>query len=152
MHPLRISAKRLASLAAPDFCPRCFCLQLKCQFKLPFQIFPGIFSSIDSYSKKVTNRCFEKHGHLPRWLTAAGIDGTPIKVPHHSQFFYFDEQNNITLTGVADEIIKQKDGSYAIIDYKTAKYTNGQDALLAVYEAQLNGYAYIADKIGISPV
>ena len=119
---------------------------------MPFQIFPGIFSSIDSYSKKVTNRHFEKHGHLPRWLTDAGIEGTPITVPHHSQFFYFDEKTNITLTGVADEIIQCPDGSYAIIDYKTAKYTNGQDALLPLYEAQLNGYAYIASRVGIAPV
>ena len=87
MHPIRISAKRLTALAAPDFCPRCFWLQLKCHFKMPYQIFPGIFSSIDIYSKKVTNCCFEKHGHLPQWLTAAGIQGMPTTVPHHSRFF-----------------------------------------------------------------
>ena len=45
---LRISAKSLGELALPDFCPRCFWLKTKARGKLPFQIFPGIFSSIDA--------------------------------------------------------------------------------------------------------
>ena len=43
---IRISAKNLGKLALPDHCPRCFWLQLRIGFKLPFQVFPGIFSSL----------------------------------------------------------------------------------------------------------
>jgi len=50
---LRISDKNLGALALPDFCPRCFWIKMKTGNKLPFQIFPGIFSSIDAYTKHV---------------------------------------------------------------------------------------------------
>ena len=154
MDPIRISAKHLGALTMPDFCERCFWLKLKMQFRLPFQIFPGIFSSIDSYSKKITNLCFDKHEYVPHWFDEFGdlSSSKPIKVPHHSKFFCIDEATNITMTGVADDILECPDGSYFIIDYKTARFTNGQDALLPVYEAQLNGYAYIAERTGIAPV
>ena len=145
----RISAKHIGEIELEDFCPRCFWVKSRMRFKLPFQIFPGIFSSIDSYSKKVTNAHFEKHGKLPPWL---GITGRPIKVPGHSKFQYLVPETETLLTGVPDEIIEKDDGSYAILDYKTAKYTNGQDRLLPMYKIQLNGYAYIAERIGIKPV
>jgi hypothetical protein len=50
---IRISAKNLGELAMPSFCPRCFWLKLRLNNRLPFQIFPGIFSSIDSYTKTI---------------------------------------------------------------------------------------------------
>ena len=43
---IQISAKNLGALALPAFCPRCFWIRMKCGGKLPYQIFPGIFSSI----------------------------------------------------------------------------------------------------------
>ena len=55
MEPLRISAKNLGELAKPDFCPRCFWLRTHAK-RLPYQIFPGIFSSIDAYTKRGTMR------------------------------------------------------------------------------------------------
>jgi len=50
MTKLRISAKTLGELAFPDFCPHCFWLKLRVR-RLPFQIFPGIFSAIDAYTR-----------------------------------------------------------------------------------------------------
>ena len=44
------------------------------------------------------------------------------------------------------------DESYFIADHKTARFTNHQDELLPMYEVQLNGYAYIAESIGYSPI
>jgi len=69
-----------------------------------------------------------------------------------SKYFLIDEETNIKLTGQPDEILKKKDGSYSIIDYKTSKFTANQDSLHPMYKTQLNGYAYIAEKIGLSPV
>lgn len=54
MTDLRISAKALGELALPDFCLRCFWLKLHAR-RLPFQIFPGIFRSIDVYTKRVVH-------------------------------------------------------------------------------------------------
>jgi len=49
-----ISAKTLGELALPDFCPRCFWLKLHAKH-IPYQIFPGIFSSIDAYTTRVVH-------------------------------------------------------------------------------------------------
>ena len=59
---IRISAKHLGQLALADFCPRCFWIRLRCADKLPFQIFPGVFASIDSYTKKTTAMHHQKYG------------------------------------------------------------------------------------------
>ena len=69
---IRISAKNLGQLALPDYCPRCFYIKLNLNNKLPWQIFPGIFSTIDSYSKKITWLYFEKYKKLPSWFDPYG--------------------------------------------------------------------------------
>ena len=120
---IRISAKNLGSLALPDCCKKCFYIKLKLKNKLPWQIFPGIFSSIDSYSKSIAWAYYIKHNRLPPWFSEFGDYETPIKVPGWNKFFYIDEETNIKLTGIPDEVLKKKDGSYAIIDYKTARFT-----------------------------
>jgi len=149
---IRISAKDLGAFALPGLCPRCAWLKLHVANKLPFQIFPGIFSSIDSYTKKFVNSHFEKYGSFPEWLGSSDEFVSLVKKLHHSNFNTVDENNDILLTGVPDEIFALKDGSYFILDYKTAKYTETQDSLLPLYEVQLNGYAYIAERTGLSPV
>jgi hypothetical protein len=45
-----------------------------------------------------------------------------------------------------------KDDSYTIVDYKTARVTKEQHAMFSIYEAQLNGYAYIANRVHMGPV
>ena len=69
---IRISAKSLGQLALADCCPKCFYIKLKLNNRMPFQIFPGIFSSIDSYSKKVTWQYVEKHKKVPSWFDPYG--------------------------------------------------------------------------------
>ena len=68
---LVIAAKTLGAVAMPDLCPRCFWIQMHVD-KLPFQIFPGIFSSIDSYGKKLVHGWFDRHGGSPPWLAGLG--------------------------------------------------------------------------------
>jgi CRISPR/Cas system-associated exonuclease Cas4 (RecB family) len=151
MAQIKISAKNLGALALPGFCPRCFWISMHCS-KLPFQIFPGIFSSIDSYTKKVTNLHFELHHRLPSWLKEVSIQARPVKVPHHSKFKVLHEETDILLNGMPDEILQKEDGSFLILDYKTAKYTKAQDSLLPLYEVQLNAYAYIGKRNGYDPL
>ncbi len=152
MAQITISAKDLGTLALPSFCPRCFWIRRHCANKLPFQIFPGIFSSIDSYTKKVTNVHFDRYSRLPSWLEELVELGKPVKVPHYSKFSVTDENSDVVLRGAPDEILQMDDGSHFIIDYKTAKFTNAQDSLLPLYEVQLNAYAYIGERQGFDPV
>ena len=150
---IRISAKNLGSLAMPNCCKRCFWIKLKLHQKLPWQIFPGIFSSIDSYSKSITSTYFDKYKKLPPWFSPYGDFIKPVSVPHHNRFFIIDEKTNIRLTGVPDDIFLNADNSYSIIDYKTARYSKHQrDDLFPLYETQLNAYAYIGNRNGFSPV
>jgi len=149
---IQISAKNLGALALPNFCPRCFWIKLKLHNKLPWQIFPGIFSSIDSYSKKITWKYYDKYKSLPPWFTELGDFVEPVKVPHFNKFFIIDEESGVKLTGVPDEIVKTSDNKCFIVDYKTARFTEHQDSLMPLYKVQLNGYAMIGEKCGFSPM
>ena len=142
---LRISAKNLGEFALPDLCPRCAWIKLR--YRLPYQIFPGIFSSIDSYTKKVVHGWIDRHGTLPAWLAELGPIEGYIDPPHHSQFQLEIPEYGILLTGAPDGILRLSDGAVAIIDYKTARYTEGQDRLLPMYEVQLNSYALMAERL-----
>ena len=149
---IRISAKNLGILALDNYCPRCFYLKLKMGFKLPWSIFPGIFSSIDSYSKKTTWQYFEKYGRVPFWFDELEEFEKPIRVPHHSKFFIVDDETGIKLTGVPDDVFQMNNEKYFIVDYKTAKYTDNQDHLLPMYQVQLNGYAMIFEELGMGRI
>lgn len=108
MEQIVISAKNLGALALQSFCPRCFWLKMRCENKLPYQIFPGIFSSIDSYTKKVTNLHHQKLSVIPKWLNEFGDLESPVKVPHYKKFFVVDQDTNVKLWGAPDEIIQKK--------------------------------------------
>ena len=149
---IRISAKHLGQLALADFCPRCFWTRLRCSDKLPFQIFPGIFASFDSFQKKVTALHHQKYGTAPKWLDGFGELGEPLPIPHHSVFQTLHIATNILVTGVPDELFRRKDGSLVILDNKTARFTKNQDVLLPLYVIQLNGYAWISERLGMGAV
>ena len=112
--------------------------------------FPGIFSSIDAYTKNIVERYFQKNGKLPSWLKEMGEVKRIVAVKPSD--FKVISGDDLTLTGIPDLIFQRFDNSYAIVDYKTAKYTANQDTFMPVYQIQLNGYAYIAEGIGYKPV
>ena len=64
---IRISGKDLGQFGHPNFCPRCFWMKLKLN-KLPVTIWPGIFSSIDAYTKRVIQGCFYERKEVPEYL------------------------------------------------------------------------------------
>jgi len=150
--PIRIPAKTLGSMALRDFCPRCFWIGMHVQDKLPYQIFPGIFSSIDSYGKRLVEGWFDRHGSPPSWLSSLGDIKAYRPPPHFSKFNVFDQDSSVRLTGAPDGILVRGDNSHVIVDYKTAKYTETQDELFPMYEVQLNAYAYIGNTCGLRPV
>jgi hypothetical protein len=75
-----------------------------------------------------------------------------VNPPHFSKFNITDPETDIMLTGTPDGIFVKSDGGYVIADYKTAKFTGAQDALLPMYRVQLNSYALIGEQRGIKPV
>jgi hypothetical protein len=148
MEQIKISAKNLGQVMLDDFCPRCFYLKLKVK-ALPFQIFPGIFSSLDSYQKKCVHSMIDTG--CSGFITTAKIKQWH-KVPHHSKFFKEYPELGITLTGGPDDIIETVEDTFIIPDYKTAKYSANQDKLLPMYQVQLNCYKEIAEVCGYKPV
>jgi hypothetical protein len=149
--PIIISAKNLGALALPGFCPRCFWLQMHAE-GLPYQIFPGIFSSIDSYAKKLVHGWFDRHHAAPLWLAPMGNVKGYVNPPHYGKFSIVDPATNVVLRGTPDGILVMDDGSHVIVDYKTAKFTMHQDELFPMYEVQLNAYAVIGEQKDLAPV
>ena len=135
----------------PTFCPRCFWLRLRLGNRLPFQIFPGIFSSIDAYTKQITDEWFQKTHHAPPWLSCFGELIESISPPHWSRFTVTDAESGVTLRGVPDHLFGERRSLIIVIDNKTGRYTEGQDALLPLYTVQLNAYAWIAERRGFKP-
>jgi hypothetical protein len=151
MAGLVISAKDLSVLAKEPVCGRCFWTSRHVK-PLPYQRFPGIFSSIDRYNKRIVDGYFAREGRLPSWLQSLGQVTECIVPPHFTRFSVRDPATGVTLRGEADGIFRLADGSCAIVDYKTDRYTEGQDSMLPLYRAQLNSYAYIAERTGLGPV
>jgi hypothetical protein len=146
---LPIPARTLGSMLLAGFCPRCFWIRLHCE-KLPFQIpFPGIFSSIDGYTKELIHSHFDRNNALPAWFPKIGeVSGyLPSRDLHWSKFRYEDPATNILLRGTPDDVFRLSDGSFHIVDYKTGKATEAQDELFPLYEVQLNVYAFIGEKL-----
>lgn len=142
----------MGELAMPDFCPRCFWIKVRLGNRLPFQMFPGIFSSTDSYTKSVVHGFVHRHGTFPSWLSELGELKGYKPPPRYTRFRVLDKKNDIVLTGVPDGIFVKADGSHLIVDYKTARFTATQDSLLPIYKVQLNSYALIGEGCGFKPV
>jgi hypothetical protein len=155
MTTLNISPRTLAAVALESKCPRCAWITLRCEGKLPFATgLPGIFSSIDSFTKKTVRNHFDLYARLPDWFPEVGevAELVPSRDLHWSRFFREDPETRIRLHGTPDDILRMADGATHIVDYKTARLTEAQDELMPVYEVQLNGYAYIAEATGYGPV
>lgn len=142
---LQISGKDLGYLAMPNFCPRCFWIRRHAK-QLPWQTFPPIFSSIDSYSKKVVHGHFDRRGSPP-WLASLGDLHGYRDPPSAQKFRIVIDEYGLLLTGAPDAIYEKSDGSLIIADYKTAPFTPNQEKLMPVYRVQLNAYAFIARKL-----
>ena len=149
---MRISAKNLGILALPDCCPRCFWMRAHLAWKSPWAIMPGIFSSIDGFSKRAILASYEKTGHFPPWIAGRWADARPLPTPHHSTFRLTDPETGIVLTGVPDLMLGLPRRGLAILDLKTARFSDHQDSLLPMYQTQLNGYALIAEALDMGTV
>lgn len=147
---LTLSPKQLGEIAKPDFCPRCFWIGNAVKHKYPYGMFPGIFSVLDKYQKDVAWGAVAA-GATPAWLKPLGEIASIVPAMHWSQFS-ITLPGGLVFRGVPDTMLRMKDGSLVIVDEKTAKPKDPGDGLERLYDAQLNGYAKIANEIGIGPV
>lgn len=151
-----IGVKDLGKLVTANFCQRCFWFE---RHFGPFPtMFPGIFSVLDSVSKKSVYRSFFQRKKLPDWLEIPDVValprmedvGTAETLLNRKYLVIKHEKSGWILRGAPDAVFKLRDGTLHIADFKTARYTQKQDELFPVYEIQLNGYSLLAHKFKIS--
>jgi len=95
---------------------------------------------------------YENHGHLPPWISGRWSNARPLPTPHHSRFWMRDKETDIVLTGVPDLMVGCPRNRLAILDLKTARFSDHQDGLLPMYQVQLVGYALISESISLGQV
>ena len=155
MAEVRINARDLGQVLLDNFCERCFWFTRK--FPLgqnhPFASpMPGIVSQVDAYAKRVVSTHWQSNGVLPSWLTNAlsgsfaGLNFRSVRPINPTRWRLSLFGNRCELVGEADAVWEFPDGSWFIADYKTASWTQTQQNLLPLYEAQLNAYAYLAQQ------
>ena len=143
-----ISAKNLGSFAMGS-CQKCLWMKARLKFNSPWSIFPGIFSTIDVYSKGISTIQMRQGATRPPWMSKCGSVKEQLPCPHWSKFSFKDEVSGVTLRGSPDEMFRLEDGTIAIIDYKTSKFTDYQDSLLPMYQTQLGAYKWLAKQTGL---
>ncbi len=147
--PLHLSAKGLGD-ALPDACPRCLWASLR--FDLPYERFPGVFGTIDRFTKSVVHRALGDTGRLPPWFPDVGPVASYERDLSVRRFRVWHEDLGVELVGSPDDVFRMADGSVHIVHSKTARLSPGQADYLPLCEVQLNAYAYLAERIGLSPV
>ena len=119
--PITVSATELGTYATRYPCLRCAWVRMHVK-DLPYQTFPSIFSSIDSFSKNAISSYFANSLEMPVWLQEIGNISENIKPPSWRKFYRDDKTTGIRVRGEADAIFRLTDGSYVIVDYKTSRY------------------------------
>jgi len=106
--PFQISAKDLGGLAVEGACERCFWIRR--HRKLPYQMFPGVFTILADKIKEAAHVYTDAHdGHAPPWLERYGTEGRYCTQKMSWQSFkYHFEQIPATLTGMPDDIWEPK--------------------------------------------
>src|SRR5437764_1034718 len=121
MEQIQITARNLARLALRSLCRRCAYLSLHTRHKMPFQMFPSVFASIDAYSKGLLAAHQRTYGVVPPWLDGFDDLVEPIPVPHFSRFNVADEATGVVLTGTPDVMFRRRDHSVAIFDFNCGR-------------------------------
>ena len=149
MEAFTIAAKNLAALNMPgvDLCAFWYLMHL--DFKHAWDVFPRIFNDFDALQKRMTHIHFDQHGQPPASLGPFADAKAYVKV---GRLQYWDKATNITVKAVPDDVFELEDGTLSVIDYKTSRYSKGQDRLIPLYEGQLSVYAAVLESLGYGDV
>ena len=89
----------------------------------------------------------DTYGRPPKWMGSVFAEATGYSDP--GRMSWVDEDNSIQLRGSLDALFHNQDKSrWFLGDYKTARYSSGQDRLLPLYRMQLLAYAFLLVKSG----
>lgn len=138
---IQISA---GALAAAEGCPRCLWLDYHGHGP-PSKPFPGVVQQLDSVIKDYTRQFFGKDSLPPLF---AGLEGTLIEI--RTTLKTLEPKSGVTLTGKLDDLLREPQGTYRVIDYKSGK--PGEEKARLYYQHQMDGYAYLVEANGHRPV
>lgn len=134
-----------------DECQRCFYLKVVRKFNRPSMAFPKIFSTIDLLMKDFFYElpADEISHELPPGKVAFAskwVYSQPISFAHREASCY--------IRGIFDTVLEFKDGSFAVVDFKTTK---PKAEHIGFYSRQLNAYSYALEnpnpgKFTLSPI
>jgi hypothetical protein len=158
---ITLSPSEIGKPLLEDFCPRCFWftkkfpIKDKHPFSSPYSALPNI---VDYYIKRVVKSHLQRLNFLPSWLLNQlkeyylEFDFENVRLLKEISFQITLFDGACVLSGRADEILEFPDGSLFIIDYKASSLTENKLKIKPLYEAQLNAYAYLANKKLEKPV
>jgi hypothetical protein len=148
---IKISATQLGELTQRWNCRRCFWLRAKLKGRLPYQSFPAVFSTIDSFTKDFF-RQVQKVRTQEGWVEEFSSSAQWIPVPSPRSFQAEDPETGIILSGIPDALYRLEGGGLMIVDFKTSKVSEGELKRWEQYVTQLNAYAWIAQRVGLGQV
>jgi hypothetical protein len=134
-----------------DECPRCFYLKVRRGFDRPRAPMPSIFNKIDRLMKSYFEGqpASEIDPSLAGGVVRFGekwVESLPLSLPGRQAGCYF--------RGKFDTVVSFRDGSYAVIDFKTSE---ARPEHVAFYSRQLHAYAHTlehpaAGRFSLQPV
>lgn len=135
-------------------CERCFWLHINEGVKRPSGPFPSLPGGMDDIIKDHFDK-FREKGRQPPELRESEVDATPINDTElledarewRNQPKYHDEDNDVLLRGGVDDLLRTKDNSIIVLDYKTRGYPP-KDEVPDYYARQVNLYNLILRENG----
>jgi CRISPR/Cas system-associated exonuclease Cas4 (RecB family) len=132
----------VTELALVQGCPLCYWLS-KRSLSPPAMPLPGILNKVDSVVKKFMSR-FVHRRDLPDWFPVSGTF-----MGESGQLEATDSESGVVLRGKLDAFVRADDGKYVVVDYKAS---SPREEVLEYHRLQLDGYAFLLEKNGYSPV
>ncbi len=152
--PPKFSSIKLSrsSLKLFQDCPRCFWLDLHHKIKRPPSLPYTLSSAVDFLVKQEFDK-YRKQGTLPPVFVRHRIDAKlfngpqlPVWRENFKGVQYFDEDLNAMLYGAVDDVLQFKDGSLAVVDYKSSG--SREIRIYDDYQKQMDIYNWLLDRNG----
>lgn len=143
-----VSASKLARLAHPEPCLRCFWLSVKVPKAEDYQIHAGALQKIDQLAKRLVERSFFLHGKAPGWLPL-DCDDRWSKIGRKD--FTRDWGDGMTSSGIPDDVLQLTAGGWAIVDYKSGQF-KVDSPWRDVYKAQVQIYSALRPTLAVKIV
>src|ERR1035441_4632221 len=128
MKHIRVSPRELGRMLLAKFCPRCYWYLIGLGFRVPFDMpMPGLMHNMDRFEKNLVEWHFEDRELAPKWLSELGCTEV-VDFPEKMTMEF--PKYELTMVGMPDAVLRKKDGTIVVIDYKTAKDKGDDDLFL----------------------